>query len=280
MKTYHFILTRFNLYIWNRDKNGKEINREEWLERRMKLFETFCLPSVKRQQSMAFTWIILVDAETPERYRKRILAYREECPQIAVIPVRREGSKQFAKVFREVTAKMLAEKGAKEGDTCLTTYLDNDDSLNSEYVATVQSMAGSLENDTPYFICFDYGLQHYTEHGVTTRIRYENNHFMTAVEKAGKMKTCFGFGSHFLLEKNAVAHVVHVTERERPMWIEVIHEENVDNDVKMTPDTHRVSDEEEVKRMFGVDVKCRSMASPAFMLRILKQIIRRAKGER
>lgn len=46
---YHYLLTRFNLALWIEDKNGAAIDREEWLKRRMALFETFCLPSVKNQ---------------------------------------------------------------------------------------------------------------------------------------------------------------------------------------------------------------------------------------
>ena len=36
---YHYLLTRFNLALWIEDKNGAAIDREEWLKRRMALFE-------------------------------------------------------------------------------------------------------------------------------------------------------------------------------------------------------------------------------------------------
>ena len=62
---YHYLLTRFNLALWIEDKNGAAIDREEWLKRRMALFETFCLPSVKNQSCQNFSWILLVDANTP-----------------------------------------------------------------------------------------------------------------------------------------------------------------------------------------------------------------------
>lgn len=66
---YHYLLTRFNLALWIEDKNGAAIDREEWLKRRMALFETFCLPSVKNQSCQNFSWILLVDANTPAVYR-------------------------------------------------------------------------------------------------------------------------------------------------------------------------------------------------------------------
>lgn len=278
MTIHHFILTRFNLLIWVKDKTGKEFDRELWLQKRLELFETFCLPSLTSQTCKEFTWILLVDAETPQPYRNRIMSYRDVCKQILIIPVRREGGLQFAKIMGEVVRKQLVERNASSNDLCLTTYLDNDDCLHHDYVANVQELSRQCLSK-PFFLSFDYGLQYYTEHTLATRILYPNNHFMTAVEMAGETKTCFGFGSHFLLEKNGVAKVVHITEKESPMWIEVIHEGNVDNDVKMTLDTHLFSSSSSIKEMFGIDVKCNALPSPAFFLRVLKQIKRRGQGQ-
>lgn len=65
----HFILTRFNLNLWHKDKNDNEINRNEWLAYRLNLFETYCLPSVVAQTEQNFKWIILVDKETPKEFQ-------------------------------------------------------------------------------------------------------------------------------------------------------------------------------------------------------------------
>lgn len=37
----HYILTRFNLRIWTKDKNGRQTQTDEWLKKRFALFETF-----------------------------------------------------------------------------------------------------------------------------------------------------------------------------------------------------------------------------------------------
>ena len=47
---HHYLLTRFNLALWQEDKNGQTIDRGEWLRKRLKLFETYCLPSVAGQE--------------------------------------------------------------------------------------------------------------------------------------------------------------------------------------------------------------------------------------
>lgn len=57
--THHYLLTRFNLSLWQEDKNGLTIDREEWIRKRLKLFETYCLPSVVGQTCQEFRWIYL-----------------------------------------------------------------------------------------------------------------------------------------------------------------------------------------------------------------------------
>lgn len=64
----HFILTRFNLLIFNKNKEGKKVRTIKWLEHRFMLFEKYCLPSVKNQTCQDFQWIVLFDSSTPERF--------------------------------------------------------------------------------------------------------------------------------------------------------------------------------------------------------------------
>lgn len=61
----HFILTRFNLRLWTKDKKQQPTRTSEWLEKRFQLFETFCLPSIKSQSVKNFKWIVLFDESTP-----------------------------------------------------------------------------------------------------------------------------------------------------------------------------------------------------------------------
>ena len=46
MTLQHFILTRFNILLWRKDKSGSPVRSREWLEHRFSLFERFCLPSL------------------------------------------------------------------------------------------------------------------------------------------------------------------------------------------------------------------------------------------
>lgn len=286
---HHYLLTRFNLALWQEDKTGKAIDRGEWLERRMGFFETYCLPSVMGQTCQEFRWILLVDADTPAAYREQIKSYRSLCPQMHFVGVKPQYAIHFADVFCQVVMADLQKNGWNEGDLCLTTYLDNDDCIARTFVERVQAecLNFNLQPNEKRFLSFDYGLQTFTKlRHFSTRIHYPNNHFLTLAEclssaesSLSAIRTCYGFGSHFLLEKRGLARVTHISNREQPMWIEIIHEENVDNDVKMTLDTHVVKDKHLLRHDFSLNVDIDTKHRFAFCFRALKQVWRRTKNK-
>ena len=53
----------------------------------------------------------------------------------------------------------------------------------------------------------------------------------------------------------------------------------VDNDVKMTLDTHIVYDKDMLRRVFSLDMDIESHHLFAFILRVLKQMWRRSKNK-
>lgn len=241
----HFLLTRFNLKLWGKDKNNNSIDREAWLHDRVSLFERYTLPSIAAQTCKDFVWVILVDGESPEWFRDKSKAWKEKCPQMHFVAVKAQYQRYFAAIFQDVVSRnVCGEVEGNEEITVLTTYLDNDDAVRTDFVEDVQKQAEGTESDT--FLYYDYGLQYFTEIGISTRVYYPNNHFTTLKEHVTaeelhkgtkQLKTCYGYGSHFMIESCGVAKVKHITDRDKPMWVEVVHESNVDNDVKMTFDT-------------------------------------------
>lgn len=288
---HHYLLTRFNLALWQEDKAGKTIYRVAWLERRMRLFETYCLPSVTGQTCQNFSWILLVDEDTPAEYRERIKSYRSICPQIHLVGVKSQYAFRFADIFRQVVIADLQKQryevdlqreDGQEGDLCLTTYLDNDDCIARTFVERVQAecLSFHLHTNEKQFLSFDYGLQLFTQlHHLATRIFYPNNHFLTLAESLSTIRTCYGFGSHFLLEKRGLANVHHIKDKNHPMWVEVIHEENVDNDVKMTFDTHLVNDKDLLRRDFSLPMDIGMGYRIAFACRAVGQMWRRLRNK-
>lgn len=279
---HHFILTRFNIRLYRYDKHGHSIDKELWLEERLKLFETYTLPSIIGQTCQDFTWILLVDSQTPDSYRERMMSYRKGCPQIKYIAVKEQYGWHFANIFQQAVEELLKERGAKEGDYCLTTYFDNDDCLNKDYVKNAHDILKQNNNflQEDGFLVFDYGIQYYTELGIATKIKYSNNHFLTLFEKVSSVenpsvRTCYGYGSHFDIEKRNAASVHHIKCVDKPMWVEVIHKSNVDNDVKMTFDTSFINDKRLLTNDFALNIVLQTGKKMSFFVRCIKQVLRR-----
>lgn len=244
----HFILTRFNLRLWRKDKHGLNTQTEEWLNERCKLFERYTLPSVVGQSCQDFKWIILFDEESPEWLKNKIENWRDCCQQILPVWVKPVESKQFLNIFRKAIARHI-----KHDERIITSYLDNDDALHRDYVAKLQMVANDVAPNT--ILSFTPGMQYYEKLGIGMCMDYRNNHFISLVEDVviGQMfRTVFGFGGHYhiLKEKRTTVRILHT--RDEMMWIEVIHAGNVDNDVKMTLKQHLLTQLPDMKEQYSL----------------------------
>lgn len=267
----HFILTRFNLLLWQKDKGGCKVRTKEWLEHRCSLFERYCLPSMKTQTCQDFEWIVLFDSTTPERFKERFAGSERECNQLIPVYVEPEKGWGFADLFRNEVVKRLNAKRV------LTTYLDNDDALNVTFVEDLQKRAAALEDET--FIYYNDGFQFYTDYSYLMRIFYPRNHFVSVVERGdtATMKTIYGYGSHYYIDKIEGAKIERVTGE--PMWCEVVHEKNMVNDPYFL-NAKMVRDSDVLKQNFGLDETVRYGAGLymcRFIPRYCKTFVRRTK---
>lgn len=246
MDLQHFILTRFNLLLWNKDKEGQKVRTTQWLEHRISLFEKYCLPSVKNQTCQEFTWIVLFDSKTPERYKNRIEKYQNECPQIIPVFVEPMNGRYFAEIFRKEIVKRLNAKRV------VTTYLDNDDALHVRFVEDLQRRALTVSDGI--FINYNDGYQFYTDHQYVMQIHYPRNHFVSVVEKGDPsvVKGIFGYGGHYFIEKRKGVMIEKV--KNAPMWCEVIHNKNMINDAYFI-DAKMIKDENLLTSSFGIQEK-------------------------
>lgn len=240
----HFFLTRFNILLWNKAKDGQKVRTTKWLEHRFSLFEKYCLPSLKNQTCQDFEWIVLFDSMTPDSYKEKIAAYQKECTQLIPIFVEPENGWRFAEIFREEIVKRLKAKRA------LSTYLDNDDALNVRFVEDIQRRASVVSDGT--FINYDDGYQYYADDKFMMRVRYPSNHFVSVVESgdAATIKGIFGYGGHASIEKIKGVKLECV-ENQR-MWCEVVHEKNVMNDAKILS-FNMVRGNDLLRREFAID---------------------------
>jgi len=235
MGIMYFILTRFNLRLWTNDKVGRECRTDLWLKERFGLFEKYCMPSVIGQCCKNFCWIVLFDEETPKQYVDRFWEYRDRCPQFQPLLVKKDVSARYELVFRHFIKKKVDEyidDNGLESVKCITTWFDNDDAINKDFVGAVQDYVGR-ECGNNEVVYFEKGLQYVESLGCPIEYRYDRNHFVSMVEKYKKgveLKTVFFMRTHVGYDESGYVKI-HVVKDERLMWLEVNHAHNVMNEV-------------------------------------------------
>ena len=246
----------------------------EWLEHRFILFERYCLPSINNQSCQNFDWIVLFDSNTPDRFRARIDACQKDCSQLVPVFVEPERGRYFATIFRDEIVRRLRD------DRVVTTYLDNDDALNVQFVEDLQRRAELLADGT--FIRYSDGYQYYTEEQFMLRIHYPRNHFVSVVEKGNPstIKGIFGYGRHFYIDE--IAGVGIETVPGLPMWCEMVHEKNMINDANFLIGTKVIKDKKVLREIFSVneDVDAgMGVYCFKFLPRYMRTFMKRAKNK-
>jgi hypothetical protein len=215
----HFLITRFNIGLYSagdmRDKSGRPAN-DAWMDHRFKLFDAFCLPSVKNQTNNRFSWVVLFDSKTPEKYRAIIENQKNKC--VNFVPLFVDLS------FGEDTAPML-QKYILDNITAdvayvITTRLDCDDALNVSTIESIQQYFNRQKFKPLNFLNgYFYDLADDTVH----EAQYDSNPFVSLIErikKSGITTVMDRVHGEWFERKNIVGP---------RMWIQVVHDRNLMN---------------------------------------------------
>lgn len=225
MNTFeHFILTRFNVPLKFDLPPGEQPKRmgidEGWLVRRFELFERVCLASVDRQTEGAFQWLVFMDWATPVAFKEKM----------AALTVRHEFLRPvYCSQFDDEVCLAEIRRREEPGKVRITTRLDNDDALHPRLVEKVQELARArmpaMDLKKGFFISFPIGCAE--RKGDFYVQRYRFNPFTSFVSDPECGKTVLGSDHRYIAE---VAPVVF--KYARPMWCQVIHDDNVANQLR------------------------------------------------
>lgn len=200
----HFLMTRFNV----RGGHDWAPPPDRWMERRIQLFEDWCLPSIERQTCRAFRWLVFFDASTSQRWRKHISAWS------AVEPV------WLNEPFTAGAAARTLD--ATEGPV-LTTRLDNDDALSPTFVERLHAAAA---RPGVHVVSFPVGYQWASASGRFYLRIYPQNPFISRVEEGIRAESVYGL-KHWDLSGE------HITYRwGPPAWLQVIHGDQLANQLR------------------------------------------------
>jgi len=211
----HYLVTSF--YVKNQMNDA--LPSEEWLKERIILFENYCLPSVVGQTCQSFVWSIFCDYGSPDwllRYLEDLLV-----PQIKVVLVK-------GRINGDVVRNSL-ENETRTSRT-LTTRLDNDDAIASNFVERLQ---GSVIGESTVAVNFTHGLQ-ITPMGLLWT-RNLGSAFISVLDKSvNGPRTVFDFDHQLVGDSINVKQIGG-----SPGWMQVIHGGNVLNRAHGIPASRR-----------------------------------------
>lgn len=206
----HVLFTRFNV-----PSGGKEVKirlKDDWLEKRFRLFEIFCLPSIEQQSNKNFLWLIYFDQETPALYKDKVLEYCARCPQIRPVWVEEWNTQTVKSGF--------IDNVPENTKSILTTRLDNDDGLHRDFIETLQHSVS------------DYGYYNFPK-GVVYRFgdAYSHTHMSNAF--LSLLEEYEGFDGVWKHPHPEVIKKYKVKQLNlNDAWLQVIHDTNVSNKIR------------------------------------------------
>lgn len=232
------------------DKRGNSTNSSEWMNNRIHLFKTFCVPSIVGQTNQNFLWLCLFDKDTQSKYIHEIDDMLKSMNNYVPIFLSSEESSAFPLLLKEVITCLK-----DDSPYLITTRVDNDDALNKSFIQTILDIL-DCQKESDVFYSFTCGLQYYTEANIAVQLSYPRNHFPALICKNSNKKKLIHHimeYNHFYLQQCDFPFVQ--IKNLVPMWIETIHERNVDNDIVFTFRQHIVYRNNILKNYFSLAIE-------------------------
>ena len=212
----HFFLTKFNVRSFQDLRPGCE---PAWLEKRFKLFDQYCFPSVSSQSNQNFQWLVFFDVDTPEPFKQKIAEYSKKWTNF--IPVYLDCPLPYGQ-FPDEVRNVVRNYIPNDCEYLITTWLDNDDAIHKDYVQMIQDNFDRQDGETLNFF-FGYQL-------AEGKLYFDfelANHFISLIEKYNPetFNTC-------LCRPHKELYAVCKSAKKvfcKPVWIEVVHGSNYMN---------------------------------------------------
>jgi hypothetical protein len=143
MNFEHFIITRYNLVKedWLEDVEKRKVLDDSWTKSRNDLFLKFCLPSVVNQNCLQFKWLIFFQENSNESVQP-VLNKLDKYDFVEAV---------FLESYEEFQLRLpsIIESYLKKNTTwVLTTRLDNDDALHSDFTLKLQNASKNVHEPT------------------------------------------------------------------------------------------------------------------------------------
>lgn len=206
----HYILTRFNTGLYS-PRARLRMSPDRWMEHRLRLFATITLPSIAGQTCQNFTWLVLLDRQTPDRYIRTLES--SGYPNLQIIYPTED--------------RLPWLQGLAPGRyDLITTRIDNDDAFHRDAVKTLQAAWSDLhaEQEKPWVMVFPYGLIMDLADRRLWFMEYWINNCPTLVEPSENPGTICQW-HHYQIPREVKRHCI----KDKPYWLQMIHAQNLQN---------------------------------------------------
>lgn len=240
----HFLITRFNVKMpsssLSRQLNEIDVATDtKYLTERFRLFEKYTVPSVKAQTTDNFIWIICFDSKTPTIFKNQISALHEQHKHF--IPLFINENDDLNEEIKEIICSY-------EGEISITSRIDNDDAIAISYIEEIQKIAKEQYSEK-YAVIFNDGFQYNEKDCIVSRYHFPKNHFSSLIEIASEPSNIIIDFGHMNIDDYLPIRDINTPN---PMWLEVIHSNNVSNRSHMGGDNSIVKDKDALSR-FGIE---------------------------
>jgi hypothetical protein len=195
------------------------------LEYRLKLFNSYCLPSIIGQSCQDFKWLIYFDALAPGDFIERMRDLAAPWANIEVlarnewyVPGRvspwKDGPPKKSEIINDIVDRV-----AGQTDWVLTTRFDSDDGLHRDFVKRLHE---AVNDPVQEFLNFPNGILFHN--GKSYLYRHLSNAFISLLEPVGTIKTVL-CAPH--MRVNEVGPVRQLSPA--PAFLQVVHAANISN---------------------------------------------------
>jgi predicted O-methyltransferase YrrM len=234
-RSHSLLVTRYfvRLFSPNPARQLSEVQTRAWFSERERIFNRYTLPSVVAQTKRNKTWLIFIEKSLAKLLPETLSeAQRPSFVQIVEVDSADESFSSFGNDIgnRINTSLDAMESAGIERPIVTVSRLDNDDALSHDFLETLArlSLSERARGHSERVVTFPHGVQ-YLESEMLSTCLFNNNHFLSSYHAARfKPETlhAISFNHTHLFTK---AKDVLVVNTDMPMWVEVVHGNNVKN---------------------------------------------------
>ena len=229
---FHVVLTRFNVQLGGINSRAPD---EQWLRKRVEVFERVCLPSIASQTSPPDLWLLFFHHESPAWLVHAIAKWESSCNFLRPV--------FCGSVDLGLVRQMVRSYRPGSCDWLLTTRIDNDDGIRTDlFFELRRKLAERREFLNPV-----HGL--IAHNGKLYRKRDYSSPFISLMEPWEGFETVWKWPHHLIRKRGGGVKQIGLKDA----WVQMIHEDNLANRVR------------------GVRVSGRSIDASAYSFDVVEQ---------